>query len=122
MKLRDDYVARKKRVPTNYAHIVVACDHLTRALARDGIRAMVDLATGYQADKAREDALKIIALYVAPGLMPWTRKFPHEFFRGDVPPARVGGQAGLHQAPTVTWVSSSTVTFTTRSHLESWTK
>jgi hypothetical protein len=81
LKLRDHYSERDKRVPTKYAHIVAACDRLTRALAKDGIRAMVDLATGYQADKAREDALKIIELYVAPGLMPWTRKFPHEFFR-----------------------------------------
>lgn len=81
LRLRDHYAERAKRVPTKYAHIVAACDRLTRALARDGIRAMVDLATGYQADKAREDALRIIELYVAPGLMPWTRKFPHEFFR-----------------------------------------
>lgn len=81
LKLRDDYASRDKKVPKNYAHIVVACDMLTRALAKDGIRAMVDLATGYQADKAREDALKIIEMYVAPGLMPWTRRFPHEFFR-----------------------------------------
>ena len=81
LNLRDAYAEREKPVPTKYAHIVKACDRLTRALARDGIRAMVDLATGYQADKAREDALKIIALYVSPELMPWTRKFPHEFFR-----------------------------------------
>ncbi|HEX8030330.1 MAG TPA: P63C domain-containing protein [Vicinamibacterales bacterium] len=81
LNLRDDYVARGKTVPNRYAHIVAACDRLTRALARDGIRAMVDLATGYQADRAREDALKLIELYVAPALMPWTRKFPHEFFR-----------------------------------------
>jgi hypothetical protein len=81
LKLRDWYYEKNKRVPTKYAHIVTACDTLTRALAKDGIRAMVDLATGYQADKAREDALKIIALYIAPSLMPWTRRFPHEFFR-----------------------------------------
>ena len=81
LKLRDDYAERNKRVPAQYAHIVAACDQLTRALAKDGIRAMVDLATGYQAEKAREDALRIIEMFVAPGLMPWTRKFPHEFFR-----------------------------------------
>ena len=54
---------------------------LTRAFARFGIIALVDSATGYQADKAREDILKILEVYIAPHLMPWTRRFPHEFFR-----------------------------------------
>jgi len=80
LKFRDECLEKQTRVPTKYAHIVEACDRLMRGLARYGIRAMVDQATGYQADKAREDILKILEAYVAPGLMPWTRRFPHEFF------------------------------------------
>jgi hypothetical protein len=65
-----------------YKHIIEACDHLTRGLARRGIIALVDDATGYQADKARADIERlVIAAYVAPALQPWTQKFPHEFFR-----------------------------------------
>jgi hypothetical protein len=64
-----------------YKNIIAACDALTRGLARRGIIALVDDATGYQADKAREELEKIIKAYVAPGLLPWTQKFPHEFFR-----------------------------------------
>jgi P63C domain len=64
-----------------YQHIIEACDLLTRGLARRGIIALVDDATGYQADKAREELETIIRAYIAPGLMPWTQRFPHEFFR-----------------------------------------
>lgn len=64
-----------------YKHIIEACDRLTRGLARRGIIALIDDATGYQADKAREEVDRIIQAYVAPALVPWTRKFPHEFFR-----------------------------------------
>jgi hypothetical protein len=64
-----------------YRHIIDACDHVTRGLARRGIIALVDDATGYQADKAKEEVERILQAYVAPALVPWTRKFPHEFFR-----------------------------------------
>ncbi|MCX6543469.1 MAG: P63C domain-containing protein [Acidobacteria bacterium] len=81
LKLRDERMDKEKPVPGQYKHIVRACDMLTRAFARVGIIALVDSATGYQADKAREDILKILEAYIAPHLMPWTRRFPHEFFR-----------------------------------------
>jgi hypothetical protein len=64
-----------------YKHIIAACDQLTRGLARRGIIALVDDATGYQDDKMRQEIDRIIKAYVAPALAPWVRKFPHEFFR-----------------------------------------
>jgi hypothetical protein len=64
-----------------YKHIIAACDHLTRGLARRGIIALVDDATGYQDDKVRQDIDRIIKAYVSPSLAPWVQKFPHEFFR-----------------------------------------
>lgn len=76
--------AQKRQALANekkYRHIIEACDHLTRGLARRGIIALVDDATGYQADKAREEIEKILQAYVSPGLLPWTQKFPHDFFR-----------------------------------------
>ncbi len=81
LKFRDKCLKDDGRVPKQYEHIVEACDRLTRGLARFGIRALVDQATGYQADKAREDLMKILEAYISPYLMPWTRRFPHEFFR-----------------------------------------
>ena len=64
-----------------YKHIIEACDRLTRGLAKRGIIALVDDATGYQDDKMRQEIDRIIKAYVAPSLAPWVRKFPHEFFR-----------------------------------------
>jgi hypothetical protein len=73
--------SRARGFQKQYKHIIQACDHLTRGLARRGIIALVDDATGYQDDKMRQDIDRIIKAYVAPSLAPWVRKFPHEFFR-----------------------------------------
>lgn len=65
-----------------YRHIIKACDYLTRGLAKRGIIALVDDATGYQGDRIAEEVSKlVIEAYVAPHLQPWTQKFPHEFFK-----------------------------------------
>jgi len=66
-----------------YKHIIEACDRLTRGLARRGILALVDDATGYRDDQMRQEIYdRIIKAYVAPSLAPWViQKFPHEFFR-----------------------------------------
>jgi hypothetical protein len=81
LKYRDACLRETGRVPKQYEHLVNACDRLSRGLARFGIRALVDMATGYTADKAKEDVLKILAEYISPLLLPWTRRFPHEFFQ-----------------------------------------
>lgn len=56
-------------------------DILMRALAHVGIIALVDEATGYQAERARDELQKILAQYIAAELLPWTRRFPNEFFK-----------------------------------------
>jgi len=72
---------RARGFQKQYKHIIEACDRLTRGLARRGIIALVDDATGYQDDKMRQDIDRIIKAYVAPALVPWVRKFPHDFFK-----------------------------------------
>ncbi len=92
LKLRDklnsdiadgDAAARNmaKKHLRQYRDIIAACDSLTRGLARRGIIALVDDATGYQDDKMRQEIDRIIKAYVSPSLAPWVQKFPHEFFR-----------------------------------------
>ena len=63
-----------------YEHIITACDILIQGLAMRGIIALVDDATGYRANQAKEDMLRVIAQYIAPDLRRWTQKFPPEFF------------------------------------------
>jgi hypothetical protein len=60
--------------------MAAACDALVRALARVGIIALVDEATGYQYDRARNALAKILEKFIAKELQPWTRAFPIEFY------------------------------------------
>ncbi|MGH4001773.1 MAG: P63C domain-containing protein [Pseudonocardiaceae bacterium] len=58
-----------------------AAEILIRGLARVGIVALVDEATGYQEVRARQELQKILEAYVQAEFRPWVRKFPDEFFR-----------------------------------------
>jgi hypothetical protein len=62
-------------------HIAAKARILLRALAEVGIIALVDEATGYQDDRPKDELQKILAAYISPTLLPWTEKFPAEFFR-----------------------------------------
>jgi hypothetical protein len=42
---------------------------------------LVDEATGYQAERARDDLQKILKAYVCPEMLPWLQRFPEEFFK-----------------------------------------
>jgi hypothetical protein len=61
--------------------IALKAEILTRGLARVGIIALVDEATGYQEERDRDALHKILAAYIAEELMPWTRRFPDTFYQ-----------------------------------------
>jgi len=63
------------------AHIVEACDLLMRGLARVGIVALVDEATGYQEDRARDALAEILATFISEELRKWVKTFPDAYFR-----------------------------------------
>jgi hypothetical protein len=54
---------------------------LYRGIARVGMAALVDEATGYQDVRARFELQAILAAYVQSELMPWVKRFPDDFFR-----------------------------------------
>ncbi|HXJ93619.1 MAG TPA: P63C domain-containing protein [Terriglobia bacterium] len=81
LKLRDHYQSQGKEVPANQKHIVEACDLLIRGLARIGIIALVDEATGYQEQRAKDELSRILEAYIVEELRPWIRTFPDEFFK-----------------------------------------
>lgn len=58
-----------------------AAEILIRGLARVGIIALVDEATGYQEVRARRELQQILEAYVAAEFRPWVKTFPDEFFR-----------------------------------------
>jgi|SRR3990167_878961 len=71
------------------------CEVLVRGFARVGIIALVDEATGYQKDRAKDALAKILEAWVAKELQPYVKTFPSDFYenmfrlRGlDYPPER----------------------------------
>jgi hypothetical protein len=74
--------ARKKGTLTQkQQHIAAQCEILVRGFARVGIIALVDEATGYQADRARDALAKILEAFVAKELRRWVKTFPADFYR-----------------------------------------
>jgi len=63
------------------ARIVRVCDLLMRGLARVGIIALVDEATGYQDDRTKTELQAILTAYISAELLPWTKRFPDDLFR-----------------------------------------
>lgn len=54
---------------------------LMRSLAKIGITALVDEATGYQYDREKDELQKILKGYISEELLPWQKKFPDIFYK-----------------------------------------
>lgn len=64
-----------------YDNIVRTAEILIRGFARVGIIALVDEATGYQEDRAKDELTRILEAYIEESLRPYVSKFPNEFFK-----------------------------------------
>lgn len=62
-------------------HLGDMADLLVRGFARVGVIALVDEATGYQEERARDELNRILEAYIAKELLPWTKRFPDEYFK-----------------------------------------
>lgn len=62
-------------------HIAHQAEILVRGFARVGIIALVDEATGYQADRARDALAKILESFIAKELQPYVRTFSIDYYR-----------------------------------------
>jgi hypothetical protein len=80
LKYRDRALAENGEVPSRYAHIIQAADALIRGLAKVGIIALVDEATGFQRDRARDALARILEEFLAKELRPWVHTFPDPFY------------------------------------------
>jgi hypothetical protein len=61
--------------------IAAKCEILVRGFARVGIIALVDEATGYQRDRAKDALARILEAFIAKELQPWVRTFPTDFYQ-----------------------------------------
>ena len=65
----------------NQIHIAEQCKILIRGLAQVGIIALVDEATGYQYDRARDALQQILESFIDNELKKWIKTFPDEFYK-----------------------------------------
>ncbi len=61
-------------------HVAKQADLLVRSLAKVGIVALVDEATGYQRDRGHDALRLLLEKYIADGLQKWIHTFPDSFF------------------------------------------
>ncbi len=62
-------------------HIAKQCEILVRGLATVGVIALVDEATHYQEDRARDALEEILRNFISEELLKWVKTFPDEFYR-----------------------------------------
>ncbi|MCI5678896.1 MAG: P63C domain-containing protein [Bacteroidales bacterium] len=51
------------------------------AFAKTGLVSVIDEVTGYQEERDRDELQKILAKYISEELLPWTKRFPDEFYK-----------------------------------------
>jgi hypothetical protein len=66
---------------TSALGIAAKCGILVRGFARVGIIALVDEATGYQRDRAKDALAQILDAFIAKELQEWVRTFPTDFYQ-----------------------------------------
>ncbi|HEV8306264.1 MAG TPA: P63C domain-containing protein [Methylomirabilota bacterium] len=66
---------------SNQLRLVEIAELLLRGFAHVGIIALVDEATGYQAERAKDELMRILEAYISKALLPWTQRFPDDFFK-----------------------------------------
>lgn len=76
LKARDAGVLVEARKP-----LADKADLLMRGLAQVGVVALVDEATGYQWERDQNELQRILAAYISADLLPWTKRFPEDFYR-----------------------------------------
>lgn len=70
-----------KTLPPTQEHLARQAEILVRGLARVGIIALVDEATGYQEVRKRDALVKILEAFVDKELQPWVQTFPDDYYK-----------------------------------------
>jgi hypothetical protein len=74
--------ARKgKALKKNQMLIADKCEGLLKGFAKVGIIALIDEATGYQAERDNDELQRFLALYLSEERLKWARMFPNEYYK-----------------------------------------
>jgi len=66
---------KKQDLIANKLYIIMS------AFAKIGIIALIDEITGFQEDRSKEELQRLLRFYISEELLPWTRRFPNEFYK-----------------------------------------
>lgn len=95
LKVRDFSRENKLELGSRQQSVIIQADIIVRALARVGIIALVDEATGYQYDREKDALQVVLKAYITDELLKWQKMFPdsfyYEIFRLNKWPYTVGG-------------------------------
>lgn len=72
---------REGALKKSQEHIAAACEILQSGLARVGIIALIDEATGFQYDRPRRDLEEYLKTFLSESLRRWVRTFPADYFK-----------------------------------------
>lgn len=75
LSARDDGVLTENQKP-----LAVASDILMRSLAKVGIVALIDEATGYQYERDARALQELLSQYIAKEFLPWVKTFDDDFY------------------------------------------
>lgn len=78
LEYRRDKINKLTKFDTNLAD---KAELLLSGFASVGIIALIDEVTGYQDMRSKDALQKILSAYISPELLPWTRRFPPEFYK-----------------------------------------
>ena len=81
LKARDFANKNNLTLGTRQLSVIEQADILIRSLAKIGIVALVDEATGYQYDREKDELQKILKKYISQELLPWQKTFPDIFYK-----------------------------------------
>lgn len=76
LKAREEKTLQVSQLPK-----ALKAEILMRSLAKMGITALVDEATGYQYDREKYELQKIFKAYISEELLPWQKMFPDIFYK-----------------------------------------
>lgn len=81
LKVRDYAAQNNIELGARQKAVIAEADILIRSLAKVGIIALIDEATGYQHEREKDELQKILKAYIAEELLPWQKRFPDVFYQ-----------------------------------------
>jgi len=71
----------EKALVESQQKIVLRATAIIRALAKVGITALIDEATGYQYDREKDELQRILRAYIAEDFLKWQARFPRKYYQ-----------------------------------------